>query len=51
MVGVTCMVFDHPVLHAQIERDSMVFSTMGNWHQSGKLLFAVICCCIASDII
>lgn len=31
-VGATCMVFGHgPLLHAQIERDSMVFGTMGLW--------------------
>jgi len=37
-VGVTCMVFNQPVLHAQIERDSMIFSTMGSWHASGQWL-------------
>jgi len=32
-VGATCMVFGHgPLLHVQIERDSMVFGTMGLWH-------------------
>ena len=31
-VGATCMAFGHgPVLHAQIDRGSMVFSTKGNW--------------------
>jgi hypothetical protein len=31
-VGATCMAFGHgPILHAQIDRDAMVFSTMGSW--------------------
>jgi len=35
-VGATCMVFGHgPVLHAQIDRDSMVFSTLGSSWRSG----------------
>jgi hypothetical protein len=36
-VGAACMAFGHgAVLHAQIDRDAMVFSTMGNW-RSGML--------------
>jgi hypothetical protein len=31
-VAATCMAFGHgPVLHAQIYRDSMEFSTLGSW--------------------
>jgi hypothetical protein len=31
LVGATCMAFCQPVLHAQFERDNMIFSTNGNW--------------------
>lgn len=37
MVGATCMVFGQTVLHAQIERDNMIFATNGSW-KSGKSL-------------
>lgn len=40
LVGATCMVLGHgPVLHAQIDRDMMVFSTMGNWRSGMCRLF------------
>jgi hypothetical protein len=35
LVGATCMAFGQSVLHAQIERDNMIFATNGNW-KSGK---------------
>jgi hypothetical protein len=31
LFGATCMSFAHPILHAQIERDNMIFGTNGNW--------------------
>jgi hypothetical protein len=34
LIGATCMAFDHPVLHAQIDRDNMIFATNGNWKSS-----------------
>jgi hypothetical protein len=45
-VGATCMAFGHgSVLHAQIDRDMMVFSTMGNW-RSGEFRHLFICLCL-----
>ena len=39
LVGATCMAFGHgPILHAQIDRDSMIFSTLGNW-RTGMFIF------------
>lgn len=35
LVGATCMSFGHPILHAQIERDNMIFATNGSW-KSGR---------------
>jgi hypothetical protein len=33
------MAFGHgPILHAQIDRDSMIFSTLGNW-RTGMFIF------------
>jgi len=40
-VAVTCMIFNQPILHAQIERDSMIFSTMGNWRSTGLVISIV----------
>ena len=33
--GVTCMVFGHKAMSAQVERDCIVFGTMGSW-KSGE---------------
>lgn len=39
LVGAVCMVFGHgSVLQAQIERDSMIFGTLGNYHSAGVYL-------------
>jgi hypothetical protein len=49
LVGATCMSFGHPVLHAQIERDNMIFATNGNWRKgeqySSVWIVTLIYCC------
>jgi hypothetical protein len=45
LVGAACMAFGHgPVLQAQIDRDMMVFSTMGNWRSGTFCLTSFILC-------
>jgi hypothetical protein len=39
-VGATCMSFGHDVLHAQIERNNMIFATKGNWKPGGSFVVA-----------